>query len=84
MLTRSVVKAAGEWGITVNAVAPGPVQTGYLTLEQEKQEAARVPLGRIGRPEDLANVILFLASDLAEWVTGQVLKVDGGTGHALK
>ena len=84
MLTRSVVRTAGELGITVNAVAPGPVQTGWITAKQEEHEAALVPLGRIGQPDDLANAILFLVSDMADWITGQVIKVDGGNGYARK
>ena len=78
MLTRSVVKTAGPMGITVNAVAPGPVQTGYLSPESEKDEIAGLPLGRLGSPEDIAGAIVFLASRQADWITGQVIKADGG------
>jgi 3-oxoacyl-[acyl-carrier protein] reductase len=84
MLTRATVRAAGPMGITVNAVAPGPVQTGYLRPEQAEAEAAGLPLRRIGQPEDIANVVVFLASDLAGWMTGQVIKVDGGHGFQWK
>ena len=84
MLTRSVVKAAGSMGITVNAVAPGPVQTGYITPKREQEWAPGIPLGRLGQPEDIAHAIVFLASDSAGWITGQVIKVDGGNAHAFK
>lgn len=84
MLTRAAVWRAGPMGITVNAVAPGPVQTGYLRPEQVETEVAELPLRRIGEPQDIANAIVFLASDLAGWITGQVIKVDGGHGFQWK
>ena len=84
MLTRAAVDRVGPLGITVNCVAPGTVQTGYLSSEAAHARAAELPLRRIGRPEDLANAILYLVSDLAGWITGQVIKVDGGCGSALK
>jgi 3-oxoacyl-[acyl-carrier protein] reductase len=68
----------GRYGVTVNVVAPGPIQTGYLRPEQEAEIAAGTPLGRVGRPEDVADVIVFLASDQAHWMTGQLLYVGGG------
>ena len=69
--------------VTVNAIAPGPVDTNLTAplfgLPGAREEFLRhVPLGRIGRPEDIAHMILFLASDAAEWVTGQCFYVDGG------
>jgi len=84
MLTRAVVSRVGPLGIAVNTVAPGPVQTGYISAENEKKESARLPLRRVGRPEDLAEAIVFLASDQASWITGQRIKVDGGCGYELK
>lgn len=79
--TRSVAIELGPLDITVNAVAPGPVQTGWMTPELEEQVKTVIPLGRVGTPEDIADVIVFLASNQARWLTGQVVKVSGG--HAL-
>ncbi len=76
--SRSAAAELGRYGITVNIVAPGPIQTGYLTLEQEAEIAAGTPLGRVGRPEDVADVIVFLSSHQARWLTGQLLYVGGG------
>ena len=79
--TRSIAIEVGPLAITVNTVAPGPVQTGYITPEIEARELPGIPLGRIGQPEEIADVIVFLASDQARWLTGQVIKVSGG--HAI-
>ena len=76
--SRSAAAEMGKYGITVNIVAPGPIQTGYITAEAEADIAAGTPLGRVGEPEDVANVIVFLASEQARWVTGQLLYVGGG------
>ncbi len=76
--SRSAAIELGKYGITVNVVAPGPVQTGYIMPEDEAAIAAGTPLGRVGRPEDIAGVIVFLASEQAHWLTGQQLYVGGG------
>lgn len=76
--SRSAAVEMGKYGITVNIVAPGPTQTGWMTKEVEKIQAKKSPLGKIGNPDDIADVIVFLASDQARWVTGQRLFVGGG------
>jgi 3-oxoacyl-[acyl-carrier protein] reductase len=79
--TRSIAIELGPLGLTVNTVAPGPVQTGWMTEELERGLVETIPLRRVGRPDDIADVIVFLASNQARWLTGQVIKVSGG--HAL-
>jgi len=76
--TRSIAIEVGALGITVNTVAPGPVQTGWMTADLVKRLEPNIPMGRVGWPEDIADVIVFLASDQARWLTGQVIKVSGG------
>jgi len=71
--SRSAAVELGKYGITVNIVSPGPIQTGYLTPEEETHIAANTPLRRIGSPEDVADVIVFLASEQARWLTGQLI-----------
>jgi 3-oxoacyl-[acyl-carrier protein] reductase len=76
--SRSAAIELGKYGIRVNVVAPGPVQTGYILPEAEAEIAQGTPLGRVGEPEDIADVLVFLASVQARWITGQVLYVGGG------
>jgi 3-oxoacyl-[acyl-carrier protein] reductase len=83
-LTRTAALEWGPLGIRVNSVAPGTVRTPKSQLNtppapDTDAERAAVPLGRRGRPEDIAWAALFLLSDLAAWITGQVLAVDGGS-----
>lgn len=82
-MTKSAALEVASLGVRVNAVAPGPTDTGMLdrftgTPENKAALAAKVPLGRIGKPEDVARAIVFLASDAASFVTGQIISVDGG------
>ena len=80
-LTRSIAMEVGQYGITVNCVAPGPTQTGWIDEELEKAVLPLIPMGKLIRPQDIAETILFLASEQAGMLTGQVIKVSGG--HAL-
>jgi 3-oxoacyl-[acyl-carrier protein] reductase len=75
---RAAAKELAAYGITVNIVAPGAVQTGWIRPEMEERIRAGIPLGRIGEPADVADVIAFLASDEARWLTGQTLFAGGG------
>lgn len=80
-LTKSVARELASRNVLVNAVAPGFVDTDMtraLTEEQRAALAKQIPLGRLGDPTDIARAVLFLASDLAGYITGQVLVVDGG------
>jgi len=67
-------------GITVNAVDPGPTDTGWMTEEIKRELLPHFPSGRLGQPEDVARLAAFLASDAAEWITGQVIHSRGGFG----
>lgn len=80
-LTKTVAKEYGKRGVRANAVAPGFIQTAMtekLTDAQKQMQTDFIGLQRLGQPEDVANVVLFLASDLSGYVTGQVIGVDGG------
>ena len=76
--SRAAASELGPYGITVNIVSLGPIQTGWITPEMEQRIALEIPLGRVGQPEDVADVIVFLASEQARWLTGQLLYVGGG------
>jgi 3-oxoacyl-[acyl-carrier protein] reductase len=65
-------------GITVNAVDPGPTDTGWMTEAVKRELLPRFPMGRIGQPEDAARLIAFLVSGEAEWITGQIIRSTGG------
>ena len=79
-LTKSLARELGKDKIRVNAVAPGVTRTDMVAAlpeEMVKRLTASIPLGRVGEPEDVANAFVFLASDMASYVTGEILSVDG-------
>ena len=83
MMTQVMAKEWGQYNIRVNAIAPGLIKTRlsealWKEPAQSKAVAQRTPLGRLGEPEDLAGVALFLASDAGRFTTGDTIVVDGG------
>jgi 3-oxoacyl-[acyl-carrier protein] reductase len=80
-LTKTVARELAPRGITVNAIAPGFIETDMTAVLSDKVKdamLATIPLGRAGSPQDVADVVTFLASDAAAYLTGQVLHVSGG------
>lgn len=85
-ITKSVALELATFGIRVNAIAPGPTDTGMLTRftgtpENKSALVTTVPMARLGLPEELANAIVYIASDEASFITGHILNVDGGKSH---
>ncbi|MEV5028994.1 SDR family oxidoreductase [Paenibacillus sp. LPE1-1-1.1] len=80
--TRQLAKELGPKGITINAVAPGPVNTELFTVGKSEEQITAIgnmnSFGRLGEPEDISRVVLFLASAESQWVTGQTIRVNGG------
>lgn len=77
-LTRAMALDLGPYNVRVNALMPGSIDTSGLDMEQRKLRGENVPLGRIGEPSDMTGAALFLASDDATYITGDVIKIDGG------
>jgi 3-oxoacyl-[acyl-carrier protein] reductase len=77
-MTITLAAELAPLGITVNAINPGPTDTGWMTPELEERLLPQFPFGRIGHPEDAARLIAFLASEQAEWITGQIIHSEGG------
>lgn len=80
--TLSLAGGVAKLGITVNAVDPGATDTGWMTPELKEIIRQRMPSGRVGLPEDAARLVAFLASEEAEWITGEVIHSRGGLGWA--
>jgi 3-oxoacyl-[acyl-carrier protein] reductase len=80
-LTKAIAKELGKYSITCNAVAPGLIETDMMRNADEvvrEKAMAEIVLGRMGQPEDVANIVAFLSSELGKHITGEVIKVDGG------
>jgi 3-oxoacyl-[acyl-carrier protein] reductase len=76
--TRTLAAEVGHKGITVNAVNPGPTDTGWISKDLRSELSSKSPFGRVGKPEDAARLVAFLAGDEAAWITGQVVHSEGG------
>ena len=82
-MTKSLAKELASRGVTANAVAPGFIETDMTAAMPESAKAAllgSIPMSRLGKPEDVANAVAFLASEETGYITGQVLGIDGGMG----
>ncbi len=77
-LTRSIALEVAQYAITVNCIAPGPTQTGWIDEALEKAVLPLIPMGQLIQPEDIAQTALFLCSEQARMITGQVIRVSGG------
>jgi 3-oxoacyl-[acyl-carrier protein] reductase len=77
-LTVTLAAEVGHRGITVNAVNPGPTDTGWMTEELKRELSTKFPAGRVGEPEDAARLVAFLAGEEARWITGQIIHSEGG------
>ena len=81
LFTKSLAKELAPMGIRVNAIAPGVIDTemnSFLSTEERKELEEEIPFGRFGSPEEIAKMIIFLCSDKCQYLTGQVIKIDGG------
>jgi NAD(P)-dependent dehydrogenase (short-subunit alcohol dehydrogenase family) len=77
-LSRSAAQEMASAGITVNTIAPGPVQNGWISAEMREEADTLSPFGRVGRPDDIADIAVFRASEQARWVSGQTIYAGGG------
>ncbi|MEM1525366.1 MAG: SDR family oxidoreductase, partial [Nitrososphaerales archaeon] len=80
-LTKSLAKQLAPYGINVNAIAPGVIETDmtkYWPKEVKESFLKQIPLGRFGKPEEVAEVVLFLVSDASNYITGEIIDVNGG------
>ncbi|MCF6411189.1 SDR family oxidoreductase [Pseudalkalibacillus salsuginis] len=81
-LTKTLVPDLAEKGITINAVNPGPNDTGWMDADLKEALLPKFPMGRLGTPEDVGRLIRFLAGEEAEWITGQIIHSEGGFQRA--